>query len=218
MSFTVTPCLFARSLNASALLTRILRVANALVREVRESNVGRHGASPLLCAAAFYRWLPPASLGRHNRAQLCAGHCCGCFFAFTREPTHSAPPRRGESTDLPSAIGKPPPAISAARSPSSRTAARPKSSLGHRATGPHARMPANTTSQEDASPGPSPDLSATWRQPARPSGVGGTMQGSQHSAVRDCLLVHCIIGSRHCMDLRRVTCRTTRRPSQIMLG
>src|SRR5829696_8153213 len=34
-------------------------------------------------------------------------------------------------------IGKPPPAISAARSPSSRTAARPESSLGHGATGPH---------------------------------------------------------------------------------
>ena len=63
-----------------------------------------------------------------------------------------------------------------------------------------ARMPANTTSQEDASPGPSPDFSATWRQPARPSGVGATMQRSQHSAVRDCLLAHCIIGSRHCMD------------------
>ena len=47
---------------------------------------------------------------------------------------------------------------------------------------------------------------------------GGTMQGSQHSAVRDCLLAHCIIGSRHCMDLRRVTCRTTRRPSHIMLS
>src|SRR5215217_1730254 len=34
------------------------------------------------------------------------------------------------------------------------------------------------------------------RQPARPSGVGGTMQGSQHSAVRDCLLAHWIIGSQ----------------------
>src|SRR5215204_6730779 len=79
-------------------LDSILRVANALVREVRESNVGRHGASPLLCAAASYLWLPPASLGRHNRAQLCAGHCCGRCFAFTRELTHSTPPLRGEET------------------------------------------------------------------------------------------------------------------------